>query len=265
MPVLTIPNVRIAGLAAAVPALQERSWEELALSNGQCAVARKRNKTPFRRKAQADQCQSDLCLEAAKELMAGLGWRFSEIEAVVMATVTPDYPIPPTAIILQDRLGIPKTAVAFDLPAAGMGFLHALQVAASFVSTGFMKKALLFAGNVSKTTDESEMGGPVATMVVSARSNIARMPLNSSSIPAATDRALMHVTCRSAVAACPRRPNVLPPPRAHGSRLVSCATTRISMPWRFRNFRVQCGLRSVPRGSPWLTSTDVISIRWTCR
>lgn len=160
MPVFSINNVRIAGLAAAVPPLEELSWDELELAPAQSVNARKRNATPCRRMAKREQCQSDFCAEAAKKLMAELDWQFGEIDAVVMATVTPDYPIPPTAIILQDRLGVPKTAVAFDLPSGAIGFLHGLQVAASLISTGCLKKALLFAGHVGKSLESSAFDQP---------------------------------------------------------------------------------------------------------
>jgi 3-oxoacyl-[acyl-carrier-protein] synthase-3 len=140
MALLTIKNVRIAGLAAAVPPPVSM------------------NGSGIRRRAKEGQCQSDFCAEAAARVMAELGWSFGEIDAVVMATVTPDYPIPPTAIILQARLGVPKTAVAFDIVSRDLGFLHGLQVASSFLATGFLKKALLFAGSVSKTVDDSNMG-----------------------------------------------------------------------------------------------------------
>lgn len=160
MPVVSIQNVSIAGIAAAVPPLETRSWDDLSPAEGQCVNARKRNVPPYRRKAQSDQCQSDFCVEAAKKLMDQLGWKFSEIDTVVMSTLTPDYPIPPTAIILQDRLGVPKTAVAFDLPSGDPGFLHGLQVTAGLISPGCLKKALLFSGGASKTFDESDWDEP---------------------------------------------------------------------------------------------------------
>ena len=160
MALFSIQNVRFAGVAAAIPPLEERSWDDLDPAAAQSANARKRNATPCRRMAKQEQCQSDFCVEAAKKLMDGLGWQFGEIDAVVMATITPDYPIPPTAIILQDRLGVPKTAVAFNLPSGALGFLHGLQVAASLISTGYLKKALVFAGEVSKTLESSAFDQP---------------------------------------------------------------------------------------------------------
>ena len=154
MPTCSIPNVRLAGLAAAVPTLQEISWDEL--PTDRCTVARRRKEIPFRRKARSEQCQSDFCVEAAQRLLNELGWQPAEIDFVVMATLTPDYPIPATAIIVQDRLGIPKTAAAFDLPSGSIGFVHGLQLVASMLSSGHLKKALLLTGEVSKNDESSD-------------------------------------------------------------------------------------------------------------
>lgn len=159
MPTLTIPDVRIAGLAAAVPPVEEFSWAEVPHAE-RFEVARLRGETPFRRMAREDQCQSDFCVDAASALLAELGWSPAEIDVVIMATLTPDYPIPATAIIVQDRLGIPKTAAAFDLPSGSLGFIHGLQVAASMVSPGSLKKALLLSGEVSKTPEVSDAAVP---------------------------------------------------------------------------------------------------------
>lgn len=159
MPTLTIPDVRLAGLAAAVPPIEEFSWAEVPHSE-RYATARRRGETPFRRMAREEQCQSDFCVDAATALLAELGWSPAEIDVVIMATLTPDYPIPATAIIVQDRLGIPKTAAAFDLPSGSLGFIHGLQVAASMVGTGSLKKALLLSGEVSKTPEPSDSAVP---------------------------------------------------------------------------------------------------------
>lgn len=159
MPTASISDVRIAGLAAAVPPLEEFSWSEIT-DAARFEVARLRGETPYRRMARTEQCQSDLCVEAASDLLAALDWQPEEIDLVVMATLTPDYPIPATAIIVQDRLGIPKSAAAFDLPSGGLGFVHGLQLVASMLSPGSLKKALLLTGEVSKTTEASDGVAP---------------------------------------------------------------------------------------------------------
>jgi len=156
MGAISIHNVRLAGIAAAVPPMAQPTWEETGLPATAYPTARRRKEAPYHRKASIEQCQSDFCVEAAKRLLADLGWAASEVDVVVMATLTADYPIPATAIIVQDRLGIPKTAVAFDLPSGPVGFLHALQVTASMLSPGFLKRGLILAGQVSKTPESSD-------------------------------------------------------------------------------------------------------------
>lgn len=160
MPTTSISNVRLAGLAAAVPPLVEFGWEELGDSAERYAVARRRRMTPWKRAARVDQCQSDLCVDAARAVMEQLGWEPQTIDVVVMATLTPDFPIPATAIIVQDRLGIPKSAAAFDLPSGGLGFLHGLQVVASMLASGCLKRGLLLTGEVSKTPESSDTAEP---------------------------------------------------------------------------------------------------------
>jgi 3-oxoacyl-[acyl-carrier-protein] synthase-3 len=163
MPTLSISDVRIAGLAAAVPPVEEFSWAEVPHAE-RFEVTRRRGETPFRRMAREDQCQSDLCVEAAQTVLAPLDWRPETIDLVVMATLTPDYPIPATAIIVQDRLGIPKTAAAFDLPSGTLGFIHGLQLVASMLSGGLLKRALLLTGEVSKTPESSDCAAPHRTI-----------------------------------------------------------------------------------------------------
>jgi 3-oxoacyl-[acyl-carrier-protein] synthase-3 len=108
------------------------------------------------RAARWEQCQSDFCHAAAVKLMHDLGWEPASIDAVVLVTLTPDYPIPATAIILQDRLGIPKTALAFDLPGGNATLIHGMQLLASMLSGGHLKRGLLFCGEVSKLAEGPE-------------------------------------------------------------------------------------------------------------
>lgn len=150
MPTLSISNVRIAGLAAAVPELTRTSWENLHLPEDLFQSARSRNEIPCVRQAKPEQCQSDFCVPAAQRLLEELDWDPKSVDVVVMATLTPDYPIPATAIIIQDRLQIPREAVAFDLPSGSLGFLHGLQVVASMLGSGHLKRGLLLTGQVSK-------------------------------------------------------------------------------------------------------------------
>jgi 3-oxoacyl-[acyl-carrier-protein] synthase III len=90
---------------------------------------------------------SDLAVEAAKICLAKRGVKPEEIEAIVIATVTPDMVFPATACLVQNKLGCPG-AWGFDLSAACSGFPYALQVGAKLVESGAHKKVLVIGADV---------------------------------------------------------------------------------------------------------------------
>jgi 3-oxoacyl-[acyl-carrier-protein] synthase-3 len=90
---------------------------------------------------------SDLAVEAARRCLAQRGISADELDAIIVATVTPDMLFPATACLVQDKLGA-KGAWGFDLSAACSGFVYALQVAAKFVETGAHKKVLVIGADV---------------------------------------------------------------------------------------------------------------------
>jgi 3-oxoacyl-[acyl-carrier-protein] synthase III len=90
---------------------------------------------------------SDLAAEAAKLALAQRGIDASEIEAIVVATVTPDMLFPSTACLVQHKLGA-KGTWGFDLSAACSAFVYALQTGAQFVATGAHKKVLVIGADV---------------------------------------------------------------------------------------------------------------------
>jgi 3-oxoacyl-[acyl-carrier-protein] synthase III len=90
---------------------------------------------------------SDLAVEAAKRALVERGIDGNEIEAIVVATVTPDMLFPSTACLVQHKLGI-KKVWGFDLSAACSAFVYALQTGAQFVGTGAHKKVLVIGADV---------------------------------------------------------------------------------------------------------------------
>ena len=85
---------------------------------------------------------SDLAVEAANRCLAQRGMSASEVEVIIVATVTPDMFFPATACLVQDKLGA-HGAWGFDLSAACSGFLYALQVGAKLVESGAHSKVLV--------------------------------------------------------------------------------------------------------------------------
>ena len=98
---------------------------------------------------------SDLALEASRKALAQRGVDASEIEVILVATVTPDHFFPSTACLLQDRLGA-KGAWGFDISAACSGFLYALATGAQFISSGVHKKVLVAGADVMSSIIDYE-------------------------------------------------------------------------------------------------------------
>jgi len=84
---------------------------------------------------------SDMATEAARSCLAQRGIAASEVEAIIVATVTPDMLFPATACLVQDKIGA-KGAWGFDLSAACSGFLYALQLGAKLVESGAHSKVM---------------------------------------------------------------------------------------------------------------------------
>ncbi len=90
---------------------------------------------------------SDLATEAARRCLAERGIGPEEIEAIIVATVTPDMLFPATACLVQHKLGA-TGAWGFDLSAACSGFIFALQTGAKFIESGAHKKVLVIGADV---------------------------------------------------------------------------------------------------------------------
>lgn len=94
------------------------------------------------RRVMRDGASSDMAAEAVKALLEKKGVDPLDIELVIVATVTPDYPFPSTANVLCDKAGM-KNAWGFDLNSACSGFIYALSTGAQFIETGRHKKVLV--------------------------------------------------------------------------------------------------------------------------
>jgi 3-oxoacyl-[acyl-carrier-protein] synthase-3 len=90
---------------------------------------------------------SDLAVEAAKRALAQRGFAPTDIEAIIVGTVTPDMFFPSTACLVQHKLSA-KGAWGFDLSAACSAFLYSLQTGAQFIATGAQKRVLVIGADV---------------------------------------------------------------------------------------------------------------------
>ena len=85
---------------------------------------------------------SDICVEAAKKCLAVRGIEASEVEVIIVGTVTPDMMFPSTACLVQDKIGA-KGAWGFDVSGGCSGFVYALQVGVKLVESGAHSKVLV--------------------------------------------------------------------------------------------------------------------------
>ncbi|RHL91594.1 ketoacyl-ACP synthase III [Bacteroides intestinalis] len=99
-----------------------------------------------RRFADSNTCSSDLCCAAAEKLIADNHIDRSEIDLLVFVSQTPDYRMPATSIILQERLKLNNSVIAFDINLGCSGFLYGLSTVYSFMQQKGLRKALLLDG-----------------------------------------------------------------------------------------------------------------------
>jgi 3-oxoacyl-[acyl-carrier-protein] synthase III len=105
--------------------------------------------------AAENESASDMAYEASIKAMEMANIQPDEIDLIIVATVSPDHPFPSTACVLQRKLGVPATAMCFDMQAACSGFLYAIDLANSIIKTHTQRKKALIIGveKISALTD----------------------------------------------------------------------------------------------------------------
>jgi 3-oxoacyl-[acyl-carrier-protein] synthase-3 len=137
-----VPKAKISALGCYVPPrlLTNFDLEKMVDTTNEWILERTGIKQ--RHIADPDVATSDLAVEAAKAALAQRGAAPTEVEAIILCTVTPDMMFPSTACLVQDRLGA-KGAWGFDLIAACCSFLYGLNTATNLVRSGAHKKVLV--------------------------------------------------------------------------------------------------------------------------
>jgi len=155
MAYLEIKNVRIAGLSAAVPKEVEENIS-LSMFNEDEAANFISTTGVERRHISKDRLVSDLCFEASERLMKDLNWQKDEIDALILVTQCPDYILPATSCILQNRLGLSQECYCLDISLGCSGWVYGLSVVSGLLSSGKMKKALLLAGDTTQAASPED-------------------------------------------------------------------------------------------------------------
>ena len=151
-------TARITGLGTALPdrVLTNADFERMVDTTDEWIVSRTGMKE--RHVVSEGESLATLAVEAGKKAMAEAGVAPEQVELMILATATPEQPIPATAAIIQPALGI-VNATCFDLSAACSGFLYALHVARQFFITGEVKTAMVIgAETLSRYCDYTDRG-----------------------------------------------------------------------------------------------------------
>ena len=99
-----------------------------------------------RRFTDENTCSSDLCFAAAEKLLNEMNVNREEIDLLIFISQTPDYRMPATSILLQNRLGLSTLTIAFDITLGCSAFLYGLAVVYSMMERSNLRKALILDG-----------------------------------------------------------------------------------------------------------------------
>lgn len=148
MAYLTVNNVAIKGISACVPKTKDENiTSPLFLSEEEANKFIVSTGIERRRIANSKTTTADLCYHAAEKLISELDWNKDEIECLVFVTQTPDYILPATSCILQEKLGLNEECYTLDISLGCSGWIYGMSVISSLVSSGNFKKALLLCGD----------------------------------------------------------------------------------------------------------------------
>jgi 3-oxoacyl-[acyl-carrier-protein] synthase-3 len=149
-------RAKITALGTYVPPeiITNQDLEKLVETNDQWIM--ERTGIRERHKLAAGLGTSDMCTEAAKKCLAARGIEASEVEAIVVGTVTPDMMFPATACLVQNKIGA-KGAWGFDVSAGCSGFVFALQAGVKLVESGAHKKVMVIGADANtRMTDYTD-------------------------------------------------------------------------------------------------------------
>lgn len=144
-----IKNVAIKGISACVPEKIEENSVLQVFAPGE--AERVISQTGIERKHVTPEnvTASDLYTKAAEELIHKLKWEKESIDILLIVSLSPDYTEPPTACIVQDRLGLSENCLALDMNQGCPGWIDGLATLSGMLSATGLKRGLLLNGDVS--------------------------------------------------------------------------------------------------------------------
>ena len=141
-------DVKITGVAGAVPAdVVDNTTDHPEVDAVEAEKTVKLTGVRTYRKAHSDICSADLCHAAASNLLEQMSIDPGTIDALLFVTQTPDYRMPSTACILQDRLSCSTDTLAYDINLGCSGYVYGLYTACSLIRGGGLQRVLVLCGD----------------------------------------------------------------------------------------------------------------------
>jgi 3-oxoacyl-[acyl-carrier-protein] synthase-3 len=183
-----LTGARVAGIEYALPARKVSNQELAALHPG-WQMERVVGSTGVRQRYWCGPGETalDLATTAARKLLSRLYVDPSDIDALLFCTHSPDYPLPPNACLLQDRLGLSRRVAAFDFSLACSGFIYGLYLAKALIASRAARNVLLVTGDTySKWISHDDRAtatlfgdGAAATLVVPGTGGVGRVSVGT--------------------------------------------------------------------------------------
>ena len=137
-----LPRSRILGTGHYLPPIVRTNFDIEKMVETSDAWITERTGIKERRIAPEGVATSDMATAAAKNALEMAGLRATDLDMIIVGTVTPDMPMPATAVFVQHKLGA-GCCPAFDISAACAGFVFGLSIADQFIASGQMKHILV--------------------------------------------------------------------------------------------------------------------------
>lgn len=149
MVAFSIPGPVLRGIVTALPEAVSEN-RDLGAHFGEEAITKIIAATGIERRPVSDaHTVSQLGEVASRRLLDGLGWSADSVGLLIVVTQTPDYPLPSTACVLQNRLGVGNGALCLDIALGCSGYVYGLSVVSSLMQTAGISRALLVTGDMT--------------------------------------------------------------------------------------------------------------------
>ena len=145
-----IKGIKISAISSCVPR-EKLDLYSLSINFGEAEVNKIINTTGIKsvRQANKDTTTSDLCYLSSIKVLSECGIEPKEIDGLIFVSQTADYKMPQTSHILQNRLGLKKDTICFDMPIGCNGYIYGLFQASLLIQSGACEKVLVLCGDTT--------------------------------------------------------------------------------------------------------------------